>query len=248
MLGTRIISKIGLGNCYPKYNKWKKKQQQIANVKKRNNPKIFCIGSGKTGTTSLEKAFKELGVIVGNQREAELLVKDCFKKNYQPLLAYCKTAEAFQDVPFSFLDTYKILDQHFPNSKFILTIRDSSEQWYQSLTKFHAKRFGNGKIPTWEILKKTNYVYKGWAYINRINAYRLTEKDDPYDKTILTTHYEDRNQEIIDYFKDRPNDLLVINLSEPNTYQKFCQFINVKSDKETFPWENKTTEIKQHNL
>lgn len=243
MLGTGILSKIGLGNCYSNIKKWRKQQQQIAFVKKRNNPKIFCIGANKTGTTSLEKAFKELGFVVGNQREAELLVKDCFKKNYQPLLAYCKTAEVFQDVPFSFLNTYEILDQHFPNSKFILTIRDSPEQWYKSLTKFHAKRFGNGKIPTWELLKNVDYVYKGWSYENRINVYGVTEKDNPYDKTILTQHYEKRNQEIIDYFKDRPNDLLVINLSEPNTYQKFCQFINVKSDKTAFPWENKTEEI-----
>ena len=243
MLGTGILSKIGLGNCYSNIKKLRKQQQQISFIKKRNNPKIFCIGANKTGTTSLEKAFKELGVLVGNQREAELLVKDCFEKNYQPLLTYCKTAEAFQDVPFSFLDIYKILDQHFPNSKFILTVRDSSEQWHQSLTKFHAKLFGDGNIPTWEVIKNIDYVYKGWSYENRVNIYNLTEKDDPYDKAILTQHYEKRNQDIIEYFKKRPDDLLIINLSEPNAYQKFCQFINVKSDKKTFPWENKTTDI-----
>lgn len=35
--------------------------------------KVFVIGQNKTGTTSLEKAFKDLGFIVGDQRVAEIL-------------------------------------------------------------------------------------------------------------------------------------------------------------------------------
>jgi hypothetical protein len=224
---------------------YKKLQFEYNKIRIRNHTKFFCIGANKTGTTSLEKAFKELGFVLGNQRKAELLSIDCFEKNYQPLLNYCKTAEVFQDVPFAFLDIYKVLDQHFPNSKFILSIRDSPEQWYQSLTKFHAKIFGNGSVPTWEILKNTDYVYKGWVYKIRKTVQGLNENDDPYDKTKLINYYEKRNQEIITYFKNRPNDLLVINLSEPDAYQKFCNFIGVKSDKNEFPWENKTENIKK---
>lgn len=211
----------------------------------KNKPKFFCIGANKTGTTSLQKAFKELGFIIGNQRKAELLANNCFTKNYLPLFKYCETAEVFQDVPFSFGEIYKKLDETFPNSKFILSIRDSSEQWYNSLTKFHAKLFGNGEILTWEVIKNIDYVYKGWSYQNRINEFGLTENEDPYDKTKLITHYESRNHEIINYFENRPNDLLIINLSDPNAYQKFCDFIGVKAEKSTFPWENKTEDIKK---
>ena len=181
--------------------------------------------------------------VIGNQRKAELLTPDYFEKNYQPLLDYCKTAEVFQDVPFSFLDTYRLLDQHFPNSKFILSVRDSSEQWYQSLTKFHAKRFGNGNEPTWRDLKNADYVFKGWTYDIFLNEYNLNESDNPYNKEKLISYYENRNRDIIDYFKNRSNDLLVINLSEPSAYQKFCQFINVKSNKNNFPWANKTADL-----
>jgi hypothetical protein len=68
--------------------------------------------------------------------------------------------------------------------------------------------------------------------------------DNPYDKDILITHYEKHNQDIINYFKGRPDDLLIINLSEKDTYLKFCNFIGVVPKRKTFPWENKTDEIK----
>lgn len=206
--------------------------------------KIFCIGANKTGTTSLKRAFVELGFKVGDQREAELLKRDIVEKDYKPLLHYCRSAQVFQDVPFSQGITYKILDESFPGSKFILSIRDSDEQWYNSMTKFHAKVFGNGELPTWEVLKKTRYVYRGYAYENRREVYGLTEEDEPYDKNILTSYYNKRNQEIIDYFKNRPSSLLVINLSETDSYQKFCDFLGVKSKRIDFPWENKTSELR----
>lgn len=205
--------------------------------------KFFCIGANKTGTTSLKKAFLDLGFCVGNQRAAELMMRDVFEEDFEPLITYCKTAQVFQDAPFSYNDYYKILDKAFPNSKFILSIRDSDEQWFNSFVKFHSKIFGNGLVPTWEVLKKIRYVYRGWIYEARINGYNVTEQDDPYDKSKLTQHYNRRNESILEYFKTRPNDLLVINLSEENAFQKFCDFIDVKSNKTVFPWENKTASI-----
>ena len=115
----------------------------------RKSQKIFCIGCNKTGTTSLERELIELGYILGDQRQAELLYDaHYFKKNFGPIIEYCRTAEAFQDAPFSCPETYKYLDKAFPNSKFILSVRDDPEQWYRSLTEFHAKSFNEGKLPT----------------------------------------------------------------------------------------------------
>jgi hypothetical protein len=223
---------------------YRKLKFEYTKIRIQNNTKYFCIGSNKTGTTSIEKAFKELGFVVGNQRKAELLMNDYFENNFYNIIKYCKSAEVFQDVPFSCTNTFKYIDAAYPNSKFILTVRDSPDQWYKSLTSFHAKLFGQGNIPNWEDLKNTAYVYKGWTYNFIQKCYGLTDSDNPYDKIILTQHYEKRNQEIINYFKDRPNDLLVINLSEPDAYKNFCDFIGIKSSKNNFPWENKTEEIK----
>jgi hypothetical protein len=202
--------------------------------------KYFCIGRNKTGTTSLKKAFHELGFSVGYQRAAEILHdKYYFSGKFRPIIRYCKSAQVFQDVPFSCPETFKHLDKAYPGSKFILSIRDDAEQWYRSLTRFHAKKYGkDGRIPTAEDLKQEKYPGTGL----KLNVTRLygTPEQDPYNKEILIRHYNNYNASVIEYFKDRPEDLLVINLAEPGSYQRFIEFLGVKTNKTEFPWENRT--------
>lgn len=207
----------------------------------RGKVKYFCIGRNKTGTTSLKKAFEDLGYIVGNQREAEHLYdRFYFKHEFEPIIRYCRSAQVFQDVPFSCPETYKHLDIAFPNSKFILTIRDSSEQWYRSLCKFHAKRFSGdpNRPPNYTEMLNSDFIRPGYK-TNMLKLYG-TSKEDPYNAEILKAHYEWHNAQIIEYFKNRPNDLLVINISDPNAYKQFCDFIHEKPLYSQFPWENKT--------
>lgn len=208
-------------------------------------PKIFGIGNNKTGTTSLKVAMEDIGYSVGNQRTAEKLHKEWANRNFKPIIDYCKTAEFFQDFPFSKPFTYIALDQAFPKSKFILTVRDSPEQWYNSITKFHAKLWGkDGRIPTKEDLENANYIFKGRAWImNRLNY--TTPENDPYQKDILIRSYIDYNNSVMEYFRHRPGDLLVLNVSKPNAYKELCDFLNLKTDKTDFPWENKTADIKR---
>ncbi|MCO6499204.1 MAG: hypothetical protein J5I47_02370 [Vicingus serpentipes] len=206
-----------------------------------NNTKYFCIGCNKTGTTSVKKAFKLHGFVIGNQRKAELLMDDYFDENDFPIINYCKTGEFFQDVPFSLPNTFKVIDNAYPNSKFILTVRDNSEQWYNSLVNFHSKLYGNGEVPTVELLKKVDYVYPGWTWNTIKKMYNITEYDNPYSKEMLIAYYEKHNKDVLNYFKDRPNDLLVINVSDKNSYQQLAKFIDVVvGENEDFPWENKT--------
>ena len=202
--------------------------------------KYFCIGRNKTGTTSLGKAFENLGFVVGDQREAEELYdKYFFNDQFDPIVEYCKTAEVFQDVPFSYFKTLEHVDKAFPESKFILTIRDDANQWYESLTKFHAKKFGkNGRIPTASDLENSSHIRKGFMR-NTIKAHG-TSSAAPYDKEIMCNHYIEHNENILKYFNDRPEDLLVINLLDKDAYKKFIDFLDVKSKYENFPWENKT--------
>lgn len=206
----------------------------------KGRTKYFCIGRNKTGTTSLAKAFKDLGFVVGNQRKAEALYDEFFFTNdFLPIIKYCQTAEVFQDVPFSYFKTLEYIDKEYPRSKFILTIRNDSDQWYDSITKFHAKSFGKGgRIPTTEDLADASYVRKG--FMKNIMKAHGTCSDDPYNKEIMCAHYEKHNADVLAYFKDRPDDLLIINLSEEFSYQRFVEFIGLNSPYENFPWENRT--------
>lgn len=202
--------------------------------------KIFCVGRNKTGTTSLKKAFEDLGFPVGDQRRAEILYLDhYFEGEFDSIIRYCRSAQVFQDVPFSVPDTFRYLDKAYPGSKFILTTRDSAEQWYSSITRFHAKLYGkNGRVPTTSDLMDATYIRKGAPY----NTVRLhaTPDDDPYNKKIMIAHYEKHNLDVIEYFKDRPNDLLVLNVSQSGAYQRFIDFLGVVSPYDDFPWENRT--------
>src|SRR6056297_564727 len=117
----------------------RKAKTALTTLKALGKPKIFCVGLNKTGTTSLKKEMEFQGHTVGNQRQAELLFDDWVKRKFNRIVRYCHTAQFFQDSPFSLPYTFIVLDQAFPGSKFILTVRDNPEQWYNSLIHFHGK-------------------------------------------------------------------------------------------------------------
>lgn len=226
--------------------KYRVKEDFIVPYEIRKKPKIFCIGKNKTGTTSFKEAFLELGYRVGNQRKAELLLREYKSGNFKSIVRYCKTAQVFQDFPFSSKDTYKYMDKAFPNAKFILTVRDSPEQWYESSIGFYSKIYGEGRLPTKKDLQNSNYVWKGWAWEVKQMAIERAglPEDDLYNKEILTQAYIDYNKEVIEYFKDRKDKLLVLNVGEKGSYRKMIDFLNIKSSREEFPWKNKTKEVK----
>ncbi len=198
--------------------------------------KIFCIGRNKTGTTSLKKALEDFGYTVGCQHTAEKLFRHYKDRDFRPLIDYCASATAFQDIPFSLPYTFGALDQAFPGSKFILTIRDEAE-WFDSLVRFQAKMHGDGKTPTLEQLQNDPYCYKGFAYETKKYAYNLRD-DDLYNRDVWIEHYRRHNAMVADYFRFRPDDLLTIDVSEPESYGKLCLFLGQEPRFETFPWEN----------
>src|SRR5215208_4202551 len=109
-------------------------------------PKVFCIGVGKTGTTSLEALFRQVGYQVGDQAKGEALLDAWHAGNFEPIIELAGTAEFFQDVPFWLDGTYEVLDRAFSGSKFIHLTRDS-DAWYESLTRFHTQVLGKGRLP-----------------------------------------------------------------------------------------------------
>jgi hypothetical protein len=203
--------------------------------------KIFCVGFNKTGTTSLEQTLINHNYELGNQRQGELLLKDWIVRDFSRIIKLAKSAQAFQDIPFSLPYTFVVMDQNFNDSKFILTIRDSPEIWYESLVRFHSKLWGScgSKVLTMSDLGKVNYLYPGFAELAARNVFNLTG-EDPYEKNKLINTYVNHNQSIIDYFRYRPNDLLVLNLKHEDAYKKFCKFLNIDPIANSFPILNKS--------
>lgn len=215
-------------------------QNTYSMLRVMNKQKVFCVGLNKTGTTSLGAAMANLGYVVGNQHQAELLFDDWVKRDFSKLVKYFRTAQFFQDVPMSYPYTYIAADQAFPGSKFILTVRDNPEQWYNSLINYHGKLFGNGNIPpTAEDLKQANYVYKGFPYDSLKKVLNVAD-EDLYNKEMLIDNYLLHNKIVQNYFMYRENDLLVLNVAEKGAYKKLCTFLDKKCTSTDFPWKNKT--------
>lgn len=202
--------------------------------------KIFCIGLNKTGTTTLKSALQELNIVMGSEREAKELLDPWMNRDFKPIIDYCKKAQGFQDSPFSLPYTYIILDYAFPNSKFILSVRDNAEQWYDSITRFHSKLWGtNGQIPTKEDLMSAINATKGRPWIVNRQLFNTPEKD-PYNKKQLIEFYENYNRGVKDYFKNRDEDLLIVNVNKDNHYYELCNFLGKKPVRDKFPHKNKT--------
>lgn len=206
----------------------------------RKQQKIFCIGLNKTGTSSLLKAMIDFQYNVADQPDAEMLIHDYAKRDFRQLLEYCKKYNFFQDIPFSCPFTFTAIDFTFPKSKFILSVRNTGEEWYNSLVKFHSKLFGkNGGVPTYQDLMNANYRYKGFIWDAMSITYN-SQPEDPYCKNRLIDVYENHNRMVKEYFRYRPNDLLIINLSVPTSYLQLCGFLDKDPLYDKMPWENKT--------
>jgi hypothetical protein len=215
-------------------------RQELFPNKVLKDHKVFCIGFHKTGTTSMFQALTEMGYIMGNEVAAEILADDIRDERYDRLMNYCRMADAYQDHPFFFPGFFKKLDKEFPGAKFVLSVRNDENQWFRSLCGFWIKRFSSDKsrLPTEEDMKNASYRYIGylWQKVKMLYPNMEFLEEKPYKKTYL-----DHNADVREYFKDRPNDLLELNVADPDSYQKLADFLGVIVKKiKKFPWKIKT--------
>jgi hypothetical protein len=208
----------------------------------RDYNKIFCIGFGKTGTTSMTKLLSGFGFKVGNQAVAEVLAEDwSVHKRTERIISFCYTADAFQDAPFSYPGLYKELDKAFPGSKFILTVRDNPEQWFDSLVRFHTKLFSSDKNrpPDEEDKRNALYRYKGYMLESARNNWDYPNVP-MYDENKYKQRYINHIEDVRAYFTGRPDDFIEINIARKEDFRRLCSFLGITTTIEDFPWENKT--------
>lgn len=207
--------------------------------KEKKGQKVFCIGLNKTGTTTLKFSLGELGYRVGNERVAKGLLDAWASRNFDPIIEYCDSADAFQDSPFSFPFTYVALDQAFPGGKFILSVRNNADEWVDSIIRFHGKLWADGRVPTKFDLMNAVNVTKGRPWkVNRLLF--DTPEEDPYNRKILKDFYHNHIRMVEYYFKKRENDLLKINLANKESYRVMCEFLGKTQQREEFPVLNQS--------
>jgi len=210
--------------------------------------KIFVIGLNKTGTTSVKKALVDFGYVVADQFDAEILSEDVLSGNYRGLKKYLKTAEVFQDLPFATRGLFRYLYKLYPDSKFILTIRDENK-WFNSLNQFMEKRLNNEGFIVQDVIKvkdtlNLKYRYPSFDYILGKKIWHAgksyVDNDEPlFDYELCNFYFISHINEVKSFFKDK-NNLLVLNIEDDEAYGKLCNFLGKEKQYSMLPHENKT--------
>ncbi|SBO44560.1 sulfotransferase family protein [Cyanobium sp. NIES-981] len=184
--------------------------------RRRAGTKVFCIGFHKTGTTSLERALEYLGYrVVGRKRLRNT-------RTIEGLFTSCcelvPRYNAFQDNPWPIF--YKELDAKYPGSKFILTHRPA-EAWLRS----QVKHFGR------KCSRMRELIY----------GVGCPEGHE----SIFLDRYQQHNAEVRAYFRHRPSDLLEIDLTAGEGWDKLCPFLGHPVPSVPFPRSNTAQDRQQ---
>jgi len=120
--------------------------------------------------------------------------------------------DVFRDNPWPVL--YRQLDQLYPGSKFILTLR-GEDKWIKSVTNHFDHK------PSLML----EYIY-GYPY------------PKGHEENYLHT-FRQHNHDVIEYFRDRSDDLLILDLEEGNGWAKLGAFLGITIPDIPFPHANK---------
>ena len=175
--------------------------------------KIFCIGLNKTGTSSLHTALQALGfrsLHLGGP-DVPRLIKQASDEG-RPLADDLGDYDAFSDI-WRLSERFDELDQQYPGSKFILTMRDL-DAWLDSRRR-HVER---------NVVNKAKGLYSGGFVHVEVEEW--------------TRQYHEHHARVLEYFAGRPDDLLVMDVARGDGYEQLCPFLGVEVPAEPFPWAN----------
>lgn len=179
--------------------------------------RIFGIGLHKTGTTSLHQALGILGHDCAhwkNAHWARAIWEEMKSTGRSPTL---ERHYALTDLPIPLL--YRELDRAYPGSKFILTVRDEGE-WLASVER-HFSREGNKFRAQWDSDPFTHRIHRE-LYGRRV-----------FDREIFLERYRRHNAEVMEYFKGRGSDLIV--MRPESGWERLCAFLRQKIPDVPYP-------------
>ena len=177
--------------------------------------KIIGVGFQKTGTSSLREALKILGFRVKDTTPRALI--PILRGNEKKIRRILDGYNAMEDTPWFMI--YQQLDRMYPGSKFILTIRDA-DSWYASVSR----HIGNLRA-----------AHHEWIYGR---GKGIPAEDREHTIRVYSRH----NDEVKEYFKERPDDLLILDFTQGDDWKKLCEFLGKPVPDEPFPHYNKSAD------
>jgi len=183
----------------------------------RDFNKIFCIGMNKTGTTSLHHAFIDLGIpsLHGSPDGLRpVWVMPVFAKRMTEYLNE-RLSRGVQN-PLGVFDVFRAyLDLY----SFITFFRELDEAYPNSLFVY------------------TNRNDEEWIASRENHLSELNKSAESRQKWLKEKH--DHESKVFRYFKDRPDDLLCIDICDGEGFEKLCPFLGLPVPDKAFPVKNK---------
>lgn len=186
--------------------------------------KVFGIGYGKTGTTTLGECFK----LLGSRRHTTYshpLVKAFVAGRLNKLFKVSDVTDTFEDMPWAL--AYPSLAMRYPKAQFVLTTRDPVRR-FVSLVK-HVERQ--------TILDPSVIQVRSWMY-----GVDLPMKDHVQhlianrEAVIARTVAHDRA--VVKFFEGADR-LLVVDWEKGDQWEVLCEFLHVAVPKVSFPHANR---------
>ena len=222
-----IVASFSIYSNYQEQKHYKK----IANATIKP-VKVFQIGFSKCGTVTIASFFKnngisavhhDFGFLALSMYDNYLNDEPLLDPRYQHYAVYTDMENMFMNPPLNIgMLMFKEIDKQYPGSKFILNIRNK-DAWLKSRSKHPINRKVNTTIL--ELNAKNLKIPEKQV---------LARWSKEWDEHITT---------VTEYFKDRPNDLLVFNI-EQDPPEKLTTFFKeyFVLDPKLYTHKNKSTE------
>lgn len=178
--------------------------------------KVFGIGLGRTGTRSLASALNHLGVPTIHFPEDETTFGQLRRADFR--LKILDSYQGVCDIPVA--PYYAQLDQLFPGSKFVLTVREDPEAWLTSVEKlWHSIE----DIEEYEYSRFVHAAVYGTLAFSR-DRFRWV-----YNTHVTTVRH---------YFADRPDDFLELNICGGAGWSSLAPFLRRDTPSTPFPHDD----------
>ena len=177
--------------------------------------KIFGIGLSRTGTMTLARALKALGIDAEHFPHDPVTAGELARGHYE--LSILRQKQALTDItvaPF-----YAQLDQAFPDSKFILTTRPL-DSWLRSVEN-HFRMY---------------VEHNSDDFIDFIHACVYGALHFNADRFAYVKSLHEAN--VRQFFHDKPEQLLVFDVFTGDGWKELCAYLELPVPGVPFPHEN----------
>ncbi|MBE7214286.1 sulfotransferase family protein [Shewanella benthica] len=171
--------------------------------------KVFIIGLPRTATTSVCVATLSLGFKTAHTAYTQRAMDE---------------AQIIADTPV-FCD-YQQLDKVYPDAKFVYLTRES-DKWLPSIRQLLERMYTN--------LQRSDGGFNPILKRCYNEVFEPLTLDNIAKDSFLLECYQRHYQGALDYFSGREQDLLIIDVARPGSFQQLADFLDV-ADIE--PWQN----------